>query len=65
MMVSVDVYRPAARDQLAVLAKQLKLPIYPGVAGETKPLDWHGARQAIQDRQGCPFNRYGGPSAHR
>jgi signal recognition particle subunit SRP54 len=50
MMVSVDVYRPAARDQLAVLAKQLSLPIYPGVAGETKPLELarSARREAIQ-----------------
>ena len=39
MMVSVDVYRPAAREQLRVLAKDLALPIYPGVPEETKPVD--------------------------
>ena len=50
IMVSVDVYRPAARDQLAVLAKQLNLPLYPGVAGETKPLELakSARREAIQ-----------------
>ncbi|MFN0103046.1 MAG: signal recognition particle protein [Bryobacteraceae bacterium] len=50
MMVSVDVYRPAARDQLAVLAKQLNLPIYPGVDGETKPLELarSARREAVQ-----------------
>ena len=50
LMVSVDVYRPAARDQLAVLAKQLSLPIYPGVDGETKPLELarSARREAIQ-----------------
>ena len=37
MMVSVDVYRPAARKQLSVLARDLKLPIYEGAPGETKP----------------------------
>src|SRR5580658_6082204 len=37
MMVSVDVYRPAARKQLSVLARDLKLPIYEGE--ETKPVD--------------------------
>src|SRR5205814_979133 len=30
MMVSVDVYRPAAREQLRVVAKDVGLPIYPG-----------------------------------
>src|ERR1700723_1590907 len=39
LMVSVDVYRPAARKQLAVLARDLKLPVYEGTPEETKPLD--------------------------
>src|SRR5690349_8550939 len=30
LMVSVDVYRPAARKQLAVIARDVKLPIYEG-----------------------------------
>src|SRR6201996_9004837 len=29
-MVSVDIYRPAAREQLAILARDIKVPIYPG-----------------------------------
>src|SRR6267154_675580 len=39
MVVSVDVYRPAARKQLSVIARDLKLPIYEGVDGETKPAE--------------------------
>src|SRR6267142_613868 len=39
MMVSVDVYRPAAREQLRVVAKDVGLPIYPGTPEETKPVD--------------------------
>jgi signal recognition particle subunit SRP54 len=39
IMVSVDVYRPAARKQLAVLARDLKLPIYEGTPEETKPVE--------------------------
>jgi signal recognition particle subunit SRP54 len=39
IMVSVDVYRPAARKQLSVLARDIKVPIYEGTAEETKPLD--------------------------
>src|SRR5437868_1312977 len=39
MMVSVDVYRPAAREQLRVVAKDVGLPIYAGIPEETKPLD--------------------------
>src|SRR5215813_1608149 len=49
-MVSVDVYRPAARKQLSVLARDLKLPIYEGTAEETKPAELaRGARRdAVQ-----------------
>ena len=39
MMVSVDVYRPAAREQLRVVAKDVGLPIYPGTPEETKPVE--------------------------
>ena len=39
MMVSVDVYRPAAREQLRVVAKDVGLPIYAGAPEETLPLD--------------------------
>src|SRR5215469_16538667 len=39
MMVSVDVYRPAARHQLAVVARDIKLPFSAGAPEETKPLD--------------------------
>jgi signal recognition particle subunit SRP54 len=39
LMVSVDVYRPAARKQLSVLARDLKLPIYEGTPEETRPAD--------------------------
>ena len=39
IMVSVDVYRPAARRQLSVIARDIKLPIYEGTPEETKPLE--------------------------
>ena len=39
IMVSVDVYRPAARKQLSVLARDLKLPIYEGTPEETQPAE--------------------------
>src|SRR5262249_59756866 len=35
MVVSVDVYRPAARDQLKIVARAITLPGYDGVAGGT------------------------------
>src|SRR5438045_7007406 len=40
VMVSVDVYRPAARKQLSVIARDIKQPIYEGKPEEeNKPLD--------------------------
>jgi signal recognition particle subunit SRP54 len=39
MMVSVDVYRPAAREQLKIIARDVGQPIYEGVPGETEPLE--------------------------
>jgi signal recognition particle subunit SRP54 len=50
MMVSVDVYRPAARKQLSVLARDLKLPIYEGTPEETRPLELarSARKEAIQ-----------------
>jgi signal recognition particle subunit SRP54 len=39
MVVSVDVYRPAAREQLKVIAKEIGQPIYEGAAGESQPLE--------------------------
>ncbi len=38
-LVSVDVYRPAARHQLSILAKGVNTPIYEGTPEETKPLE--------------------------
>jgi signal recognition particle subunit SRP54 len=39
MVVSVDVYRPAAREQLRVVARDVGQPIYEGAPGETAPLE--------------------------
>ena len=39
MMVSVDVYRPAAREQLKVIAREIGQPIYEGAEGETQPAE--------------------------
>jgi signal recognition particle subunit SRP54 len=52
MVVSVDVYRPAAREQLAVAAKAAGVQVFPGEAGKA-PLELAlGARQAARMR-GC------------
>jgi signal recognition particle subunit SRP54 len=49
-LVSVDVYRPAARHQLSILAKNVHTPIYEGTAEETKPLELarSARREAVQ-----------------
>src|SRR5579872_4215401 len=39
LMVSVDIYRPAAREQLRVIARDVNLPIYAGTTEETAPAD--------------------------
>src|ERR1700729_381858 len=38
-LVSVDIYRPAAREQLAIIARDIKAPIYPGTAEEKAPVE--------------------------
>ncbi len=35
LVVSVDIYRPAARQQLSIIAKSLHLPVYEGGDGES------------------------------
>lgn len=46
LMVSVDVYRPAAREQLSVIGRELKLPVHAGAPEETTPADLaRGARK--------------------
>ncbi|MDQ2842585.1 MAG: signal recognition particle protein, partial [Acidobacteriota bacterium] len=49
-LVSVDIYRPAARHQLSILAKNVNTPIYEGTAEETKPLELarSARREAMQ-----------------
>jgi signal recognition particle subunit SRP54 len=39
MLVSVDVYRPAAREQLKVIAREIGQTFYEGAPGETQPLE--------------------------
>jgi signal recognition particle subunit SRP54 len=46
-LVSVDVYRPAARHQLSILAKNVNAPIYEGTPDEAKPVEL--ARSARRD----------------
>jgi len=50
LMVSGDGYRPAARQQLSVIARNVQLPIYEGTPEETKPeeLARSARREAVQ-----------------
>ncbi len=50
LMVSADVYRPAARQQLSILARDLKLPIWEGdpQAGDPLELARQARREAVQ-----------------
>ena len=46
LMVSVDIYRPAARHQLSVIARDIGLPVYEGLETETRPSELaRGARR--------------------
>jgi signal recognition particle subunit SRP54 len=47
LMVSVDVYRPAARHQLSVIAGQIGLPVWEGDAATRDPVEL--ARQARRE----------------
>ncbi len=50
MLVSTDVYRPAAREQLAVIAKAVQIPIFTG-EGITSPIELAtAARKDAADR---------------
>jgi signal recognition particle subunit SRP54 len=51
-LLSIDIYRPAAREQLAILAKELNVPVYPGLGAED-PLKL--CREAIREAEnsGC------------
>src|SRR5215469_13790322 len=50
MLVSTDVYRPAAREQLAIIAKAIEVPCFPG-EGISSPIDLAmAARKDAADR---------------
>ena len=50
MLVSTDVYRPAAREQLAIIAKEIGIPCFPG-DGITSPIELAiAARKDAADR---------------
>jgi signal recognition particle subunit SRP54 len=50
MLVSTDVYRPAAREQLAIIAKAIEIPCFPG-EGVSSPIELAlAARKDAADR---------------
>ncbi|MFN7932668.1 MAG: signal recognition particle protein [Bryobacteraceae bacterium] len=54
MLVSVDIYRPAARQQLSVIAKDVNIPVYEGTAEEAaKPVELarSAKREATQNNR--------------
>ena len=55
MLVSVDVYRPAAREQLKVIAREVGQTLYEGTPQETQPLELAlSARRAPRCRMASP-----------
>jgi signal recognition particle subunit SRP54 len=52
-LVSTDVYRPAAMDQLAILGRQAQIPCYPATPQE-KPLDL--ARKALYEAKNTGYS---------
>jgi signal recognition particle subunit SRP54 len=52
MLVSVDIYRPAAREQLAVVARSVGVPVYEGAPGG-KPLELALGAQKEARNKGC------------
>src|ERR1019366_2415538 len=66
-VVSVDVYRPAAREQLAIIARDIKVPIYAGTPEEKIPRRSAPPRppRSCQQRPRRPARRYRRTPAHR
>jgi signal recognition particle subunit SRP54 len=52
-LVSTDVYRPAAMDQLAVLAKQIQVPFYPSTPDQD-PIDL--AKKAVYEAKNTGYS---------
>jgi signal recognition particle subunit SRP54 len=52
-LVSTDVYRPAAMDQLAVLAKQIQVPFYPSTPDQN-PVDL--AKKAVYEAKNTGYS---------
>ena len=53
IMVSVDVYRPAAREQLSVIAREINLPVFVGTPDLILPADLARAARREAELSGC------------
>jgi signal recognition particle subunit SRP54 len=53
LMVSVDVYRPAAREQLSVIGKEIKLPVFEVTPDLTLPADLARGARREAELSGC------------
>jgi signal recognition particle subunit SRP54 len=53
LVVSVDVYRPAAREQLSVIAKEIQQAIYEGPVDEKRPMELARAARREAQLTGC------------
>jgi signal recognition particle subunit SRP54 len=53
MVVSVDVYRPAAREQLRVIARDVGQAVYEGPPGENQPLELARGARRESANTGC------------
>ena len=66
MLVAADIYRPAAIDQLQVIADSIGVPVHSDRerknAAQIVKL---GLRRAKDNKCDVPDRRYGGPAAHR
>ena len=51
-LLSIDIYRPAAREQLAILGKDLGVPVYPGV-GVEDPVKLCRSAMREAENSGC------------
>ncbi len=66
LLLSVDVYRPAARDQLAVIGGAINLPVFDGVGNQRSSRTLPGGATPLRaGRLRHADDRHGGSPAHR
>ena len=64
LLVGLDVYRPAAMDQLEILGKQINVPVARAENGETDVLAlWRRAQEIGVHLARFELQIYGGPAS--